>query len=510
MYLPTFFPKMFIKIPFSLIIFFYSFLALEAFERPNIILIMTDDMGRECIEAHGGTNYKTPHLNGLAAQGLQINHCYSQPICTPSRVKIMTGKYNFRNYEGFGGLPKQEKTFGHALQDAGYKTCIVGKWQLGGNHQDILNFGFDEYCLINGVSPIENSDEVRGRERYWGYPAIVANGELYQSQLTYGPQMVNEYAVNFIKKEKDQPFFLYYPMILPHSPWAPTPHSKEGDKSGKKVSEVKYFKDNIEYIDHLVGNVVKALEESGQRENTLIMFTSDNGSGYATSVTKPSTNIKRMVSVSGDKHDEVLRMPGETTPLLKGKKTYMEGPISETVYGDVPGRKNKMTRDGTGVPLIIDWPRYHEQYKKSGHSFDDLVDFTDFFATLLDVAKAKVSQPIDGISFAPRLRGLGANKRKFVFCHYWFFGRKPELAQDSIHDGKWKLYNDGRFYDLSKDPEEKNSLADHQLLETALKAKGKLSRSYQNLRNLTIPHNTVSDFKLASHSKKTNKKKSNK
>ena len=143
MYLPTFFPKMFMKIPFSLIIFFYSFLALEAFERPNIILIMTDDMGRECIEAHGGTSYKTPHLNGLAAQGLQINHCYSQPICTPSRVKIMTGKYNFRNYEGFGGLPKQEKTFGHALQDAGYKTCIVGKWQLGGNHQDILNFGFE-------------------------------------------------------------------------------------------------------------------------------------------------------------------------------------------------------------------------------------------------------------------------------------------------------------------------------------------------------------------------------
>ena len=116
-------------------------------KRPNIILIMADDLGYECIGANGGTSYKTPVLDRLAAKGIRFEHCYSQPLCTPSRVQIMTGIYNVRNYVKFGLLDRNETTFGHMFQEAGYKTCVVGKWQLGSESDSAQHFGFDESCL---------------------------------------------------------------------------------------------------------------------------------------------------------------------------------------------------------------------------------------------------------------------------------------------------------------------------------------------------------------------------
>ena len=99
-------------------------------KRPNIILIMADDLGYECLGCYGSKSYKTPVLDELARTGMRFEHCYSQPLCTPSRVKIMTGQYNIRNYTKFGALHSKEKTFGHLMQSAGYATCVVGKWQL--------------------------------------------------------------------------------------------------------------------------------------------------------------------------------------------------------------------------------------------------------------------------------------------------------------------------------------------------------------------------------------------
>ena len=107
----------------------------ETFQRnkkPNIVLIMADDMGYECLGSYGSAVYNTPNLDKLAAQGVRFTHCYAQPLCTPSRVQLMTGKYNFRNYEEFGYLNPKEKTFGNLLKEAGYRTCIAGKWQLNG------------------------------------------------------------------------------------------------------------------------------------------------------------------------------------------------------------------------------------------------------------------------------------------------------------------------------------------------------------------------------------------
>lgn len=473
-----------------------------ASERPNIVLIMTDDMGRETVGAHGGLDYSTPVLDQIGADGLTFDHCYSLPICTPSRVKLMTGKYSFRNYVAFGQLDPGEKTFGNALQAAGYETAIVGKWQLGGGHDQIKAFGWDEYCLANGVKPIDSKSKPyrRGKERYWFNSKVIANGEYYKTDEDYGPDMMNEYAVSFIRRERSRPFFLYYPMMLPHSPWAPTPHSETGDKSGAKICEVQYFKDNIEYIDVLVGRIVQALEESGQRENTIIIFTGDNGSGYPVPVTASNPHLRRVGSTEGwGDYEEIILEPGEETPttVKKGKTVVQEGPLSKTSYGDVPGRKNRMLRDGTGVPCVIDWPKYRKAYDQTGHRLPDLIDFSDFFATLLEVAETRVDYPTDGISFASRLRGEGPNGRKYVFCHYWRVGRDPQGARDAIHDGKYKLYSNGSFFDLTADSDELQPVDLKNAPEQALAAHKRLTEHYETVRGFA-PNIAVAPSKMFS------------
>src|SRR5687767_6637842 len=115
--------------------------------RPNIILIMADDLGYECIGANGGTSYRTPVLDRLASQGMRFEHCYVQPLCTPTRVQLMTGIYNVRNYVNFGGMDPNATTFANLLKNNGYSTCITGKWQLGQDPRLPQKFGFDEACL---------------------------------------------------------------------------------------------------------------------------------------------------------------------------------------------------------------------------------------------------------------------------------------------------------------------------------------------------------------------------
>ena len=125
-------PYRFFTILLFTIFIFYSCARISTGRRPNVILIMADDMGYECLSSNGSLSYKTPVLDALAEEGIRFTNCYSQPLCTPSRVKIMTGKYNYRNYEKFGYLNPDELTFGTVMKNAGYKTCIAGKWQLNG------------------------------------------------------------------------------------------------------------------------------------------------------------------------------------------------------------------------------------------------------------------------------------------------------------------------------------------------------------------------------------------
>ncbi|MFQ6035780.1 MAG: sulfatase-like hydrolase/transferase, partial [Sedimentisphaerales bacterium] len=206
------------------------------YDKPNIVLIMADDLGYECLGCYGSTSYQTPFLDELARTGMRFEHCYSQPLCTPSRVKIMTGQYNFRNYTDFGVLGPKQKTFGHLLQDAGYVTCVAGKWQLYGSVNQRPEVrgtgslpnqaGFDEHCLW----------QIEKRGSRYKDPLIVQNGKYRKDLLgKYGPDVFSDYILDFIERHRNKPFFVYFPMVLVHGPFVPTP-----DQASFDVDESRY------------------------------------------------------------------------------------------------------------------------------------------------------------------------------------------------------------------------------------------------------------------------------
>jgi len=281
-------------------------------DKTNIVLFMTDDFGYECLSCYGSLDYDTPNLDRLAENGIRFDHCYSNPLCTPSRVKIMTGRYNHRNYEGFGYLNPNEITFGNLLKEAGYRTAIVGKWQLSGDAQTVENFGFENHCLWNmhaykvDKTGRKLADPETWRNRYWA-PTLFIDGEWkLHSEEEYGPDICRDYALDFIDRHQDQPFLLYYPMLLTHDPFVPTPDSEgKGDRK-------ENFTDMVEYTDKVVGQVIDHLEELGLREETLILFTGDNGTHRSLS--------------------------------------------TQTDHGIIEGGKSQMTDTGTRVPFIVNWP----------------------------------------------------------------------------------------------------------------------------------------------------------
>lgn len=372
---------------------------------PNIVLILADDIGYECLEAYGGTSYKTPHLNALAASGLKFNHCHSQPLCTPTRVQIMTGLYNQRNYIRFGLIDPQATTFAHVLRDAGYKTCIAGKWQLEGGLDGPRRAGFDEYCLW----------QLTRRPARYPNPGLEINGrEVDYSSGEYGPDLVSDYLCDFMERHREGPFFAYYPMILPHSPFVPTPDSPEWDPGvmGKeRGGNDRFFADMVAYTDKMVGKVVSKLEALGIRENTLVLFTGDNG-----------TN-QRITSRMGQVR--------------------------------VPGGKGKTTDNGTHVALLASWPAVIKPHRES----DDLIDFTDVLPTLAEVGGVPLPAniPFDGVSFAPQLRGEPGAPRDWIYCWYQRDGKRDKASRHA-RDRRFKLYATGSMFDVIADPAEKSPL----------------------------------------------------
>ncbi len=397
-------------------------------EKPNIILIMADDMGYECVGANGNIVNHTPNLDRLASSGIRFTQCYSQPLCTPSRVKIMTGKYNFRNYEHFEYLNPCEKTFGTLLKEAGYVTCIAGKWQLNGinknkpGNQDTTrpnHFGFDEYCLWQ-------LHHTKDKGERYADPLLTQNGiDLPRNIDTYGPQVIADFLSDFIDKNSDKPFFIYYPMVLPHDPFVPTPDSHAWKDTSRRYEEnTLYFADMIAYIDKILGQIESKLREKGILENTLVIFTADNG-------THPSI-------------------------------------VSITCNGNVKGAKGQSINTGNHVPLIVSWP----EIISKGRVVDDLIDFTDFFPTLAEVAGTILpDNSRDGKSFLNILLGEKSQKRKQeIFIHY-----SPRWSKFQhnrwVMNGKYKLYRDGRFFHTIEDPLEKNLLENLSKKEMGIKEK---------------------------------------
>jgi arylsulfatase A len=375
--------------------------------RPNIVLIMADDFGYECVTANGGESYRTPQLDRLAATGLRFTHCYVQPLCTPTRVELMTGKSNVRNYVRFGLLPPTERTFANILKDAGYATAICGKWQLGKDPTLPRHFGFDESYLWQ---------HTRRPPRY-ANPGLELNGvEQDYRDGEYGPSLVNDFALDFITRQAamaksgEKPFFLYYPMMLTHGPFQPTPDSDDWDPRavGEKMKRApRHFADMTAFMDKLIGRLVDRLEELELRENTLILFLGDNGTG------------------------------GGLVSRFKGT--------------DFKGGKGQTTHRGMHVPGIANWPGH----VPAGRVCDDLVTAVDFLPTICEITGVAGPPVCDGISFAAQLRGDPGSPRDWIYC--WYSPRLNKVTKPRVFafDQHHKLYADGTLYDLAADPDER-------------------------------------------------------
>ncbi|HEY2413012.1 MAG TPA: sulfatase-like hydrolase/transferase, partial [Pirellulaceae bacterium] len=352
-------------------------LAAETAKPPNLILILADDLGAKELGCYGSTEHKTPNLDQLTASGVKFETCFTSPVCHPTRFTIMTGQYGCHhgvyNFGGKRGGPEKGDprenishhiTFGTLLKQGGYATAVAGKWQLSGSQPNLIReCGFDEYCMWGFGGYYTKEDRLRAeaagidfRSRYW-HPSVIRNGSwVPTTENDYGPDIHQAFVLDFIRRHKDGPFFVYYPMCLTHSPWEPTPDTKATAAKGKKLAS--NFKGDVEYMDKLVGNLVKELDQLGLRDNTVVMFTGDNGTG-----------------------------------------------------GD---GKSQATERGARVPMIVNGPGI---VKKRGATME-LTDTSDILPTLVELAGAKLptDRPIDGRSYAAFLSGQTDATRDWIFA----------------------------------------------------------------------------------------------
>lgn len=388
-------------------------------ERPNVLLIMADDVGVEALGCYGGESYKTPRLDALAEGGMKFTHCYSMPVCHPTRITLMTGRYPFRTGNPrWGTFPTEEEqhNLGQVMKRAGYATAVAGKWQicLMKNDPDHASrLGFDESCLFGWHEGA----------RYHS-PFIYQNGKLREGLETrYGPDVYVDFLVDFMRRKKETPFFAYYPMALCHDVTDdlkdPVPFGPDGDYDS--------FKTMVEAMDVRVGRLIDALDELGLRENTIVLFTTDNGSP-----------VRSIYSA------EVNPDPGR-------KDTYLRVPIVSRQNGvDVPGGKGSLKNGGTLVPLIANWPGK----VKPGQVANDLVDFSDFLPTVAELGQADLPAGIalDGHSLMSRIIDGQPSPRKWAFVEH--------RGKHWVRDHRWKLYDNGRLFDVSRDRAEKTSLGE--------------------------------------------------
>lgn len=381
-------------------------------DRPNILFILADDMGKECLGTYGST-YDTPNLDKFASEGIQFNCASSQPLSTPSRVQLFTGKYNHKNYSVFGFINHDQRTFGNIAREAGYATAIAGKWQIGQNSQLPDHFGFDNYCLWHL--------SVGGSGSRYSFPLYEQDGQVVGNRTLddYGPDIYSDYLLDFIEKNKDRPFLAYYPMALVHNPYQPTPEQDiwATDSLTRLEHNVKNFPSMVHYVDKIFGKIFNRLKELGLEENTIIVFAGDNGTYRA-----------------------VL------TPMKDG--TYVRGGKSSTL------------ETGTAVPFIVYWGKYKDCYKQ--HITRELIDFTDVFPTFAEAMNVNIPEEwdIDGQSLLPILRGdtLRHHKDHVLINYRPMNGTNDKRAYRYVKDHRYKLYHTGEFYDFVSDPFEHTPL----------------------------------------------------
>lgn len=414
---------------------------------PNILFILADDVGQEVLSCYGGESYETPHIDELARTGMKFQHTYSMPTCVPSRLTIMTGKYPTRFGEvKWGDFPKAEEknTFSNLMQTNGYTTGIAGKWQLTllkDDPQHPARLGF------------QHSEVFGWHEgpRYYE-PMIYKNGKVRtDTELFYGPDLYTKSMIEFMAENRNNPFIAYYSMALCHEVTddleTPVPHSP--------FDRYDSYPEMVAEMDRAVGRLVAALNALKIRENTLIIFVADNGT--------PQNLIVR----------------AEGKELIKEPIFSMQNGIK------IPGGKATLTDGGTRVPMIANW----SGTIKEGQVVADMVDFTDFLPTFLDLAKAPeaAGPTMDGKSFSNLLYGKGKSKRNWTYAEESVLpvpgGVEPSGESSGlkyVRTTDWKLYNDGRLFDMKNDRFEKAPILNETDTAISRKIRKELVLTFKN------------------------------
>jgi arylsulfatase A-like enzyme len=386
-------------------------------QRPNIIYIMTDDMGYGDLSCYGNKKFATPNLDKLASQGVKFLNAYAAaPVCTPTRTALMTGRYPAKLSLGLleplrspkkdsaYGLTKDIPSLGILMKESGYETALIGKWHLGfmPQHSPTKN-GFDYFFGIHsgGADYISHKGEngTRGYDLYENDSLVYTEG--------YLTDLFSKKSVSFIKQKHNKPFFLMITYNAPHWPWqGPTdlayPDSIDFTAGGSPTIYATMMKS----LDDGVGKIIEALNESQLNNNTLVIFTNDNG---------------------GERYSD-------NGGLSKSKMTLWEG--------------------GIRVPAFVRWPGKIN----AGITTQQVAITMDWTATILKAAGAKADKNfrLDGVDLMPVLTG---NKKNIDRTLFWrTFQRSKHKA---VRDGKWKYLKDEKgeyLFDLSVDQEEKNDL----------------------------------------------------
>jgi arylsulfatase A-like enzyme len=395
---------------------------------PNFVFIIADDLGWADVGFHGG-EVPTPTLDGLADEGLELTHHYVAPVCSPTRVGLLTGRY----WSRFGittptnerALPWETFTLPRALKQCGYETSLVGKWHLGSLPQWGPNhFGFDHSygSLAGGVTAWSHRYK-RGRfSRTWH-----RNEQLIEEEEHVTDLLTRE-AVQWIQMRDDRPFFLYVPFTAVHLPinepdlWL----DKLPDSFRDKSEIARHYAACVMHLDDSVGRIVAALERKGVLEETMVVFTSDNGGSTVTNNTQP--------------------YPPDDSP--SGNLVADNGKLR--------GGKGNVYEGGTRVPTLAYWPGRIKPGKA-----DDLTCIVDWMPTFCQLAGYEMEEPLgwDGIDLSSLLLDRSSPRARSVYI------AGPRWRQVSIQSDGWKLITDAKqnheLFHLKQDPFEKQNLADH-------------------------------------------------
>ncbi len=418
--------------------------------KPNVVFVLIDDLSHYGVTAYGANRissvrgafanvqFSTPRIDRLAAEGLRCDNAYAYPLCEPTRIALMSGQYNSRNFLRCKAQHASEITFGDVFQRAGYATGIFGKWKQTRGTKEvhakdyIFEFGWDEFCCFDVV----------GEAQRFINPNLVINGTIHNymgrtdldpatGRRWYGPDICNRRALDFIDRHKDEPFFLYYPMLLVHDEHKPTPDTQphsifdgfdevNHNRDGHRGDDHRHFPDMLAYMDKLIGQVIDKLDEHNLQEKTLVVVMGDNGTKEA------------------------------FTHLLADGSVY-------------PGGKGGNKDNGMHVPLVFNCPGTVPA-AKAGHirCYPGLVDVTDIYPTLCEAVGVTIpnARQLDGISFWKQVLGAKGAPRKHIYT--WYNGNSPSTDLSQVlryaFNKEFKRYAphadypQGRFFDLRCDP----------------------------------------------------------